>query len=440
MAGPWDVVADALGFGPSGNDHASSNWAAWGHEEICSMLQTSVDPGDIDDAARVWRDQGRHAEDLVTGLTRDLQGIVFDGWRGASADAALTALGPINQWSAEQADTADRTTQLMDDSASSTAQAKSAVPPPKPHDWNESLRSFAIGGGVGVFVDAVAQEQQKVDAHAEAVRVMTSVYSAPINDHQAAVPTYPQLADPTVQPPEQPPDTGPVPGTLYSATGGAATGAAATGGRIASGSDTRGPGAGGPGGASTHGGGHVAYPPPTAATLQGVVGDPASQHGAQVAPDQTVRRSQNVGGQVAAAAAAAGLPIMAPIAESRIRRALSPAGGVRVGGGASSGHPSGASHLSSSHLSGEGQLSGRASTGNTTEFGPRPTSAAAEIGRGAGTRAGDLMAPMGAGRGKEGGDSEHRRPSYLIEMDDIFTDGRKVAPAVIGADPPEQDR
>jgi hypothetical protein len=435
MAGAWDVVADALGFGPSGNDHASSDWAAWGHEEICSMLETSVDPADIDDAARAWRDQGRHADDLVTGLTRDLQAIVFDGWRGASADAALTALGPINQWSANQADAVERTTGLMDDSASSTAQAKSAVPPPVSHDWSESLRSFGIGGGVGVFVDAVAQEQQKVDAHAEAVRVMATVYSAPINDHQAAVPTYPQLTDPTVQPAVQPPDTGPVSGTLYSAPGGAATGAAATG-RTGTGAHI----ASESGGGSAHGGDHVAYPPPTAATLQSVVGDPASQHGAQVAPDQAVRRSQNVGGQVAAAAAAAGVPIMAPIVESRIRRALAPGGGVRVGGaGAGSGHPSGASHLSSSHLSGEGQLSARASTGNTTEFGPRPTGAAAEIGRGASTRAGDLMAPMGAGRGKDGEDSEHRRPSYLIEMDDIFTDGRKVAPAVIGADPPEQD-
>ncbi len=60
------------------------------------------------------------------------------------------------------------------------------------------------------------------------------------------------------------------------------------------------------------------------------------------------------------------------------------------------------------------------------------------MGRGAG--AGDLVAPMGAAGGKRGEDSEHRRPSYLIEMDDIFTDARKVAPAVIGADPPEQDR
>jgi hypothetical protein len=49
------------------------------------------------------------------------------------------------------------------------------------------------------------------------------------------------------------------------------------------------------------------------------------------------------------------------------------------------------------------------------------------------------MAPVGVAGGKRGEDCEHRRPPYLIEMDDIFTDGRKVAPAVIGADPPEQD-
>jgi hypothetical protein len=41
----------------------------------------------------------------------------------------------------------------------------------------------------------------------------------------------------------------------------------------------------------------------------------------------------------------------------------------------------------------------------------------------------------GAGRG-QGEDKEHQRPSYLIEMDDIFSDGRKVAPPVIGEDPP----
>ena len=93
MAGPVDIVADLLGFGgPSGTDGGSSNWAAWGHAEIRSMLDASVDPSDISDAASAWRDLGRHATDIVTGLTRDLNEIVSGGWRGAAADVAVAAL------------------------------------------------------------------------------------------------------------------------------------------------------------------------------------------------------------------------------------------------------------------------------------------------------------------------------------------------------------
>jgi PPE-repeat protein len=134
--GAIGIVAGLLGLGgPSGNDHGSSNWAAWGHPEIRSMLDTSVDPGDIGDAAAAWRDQGRNTADVLTGFTRDLNGIVTGGWRGAAADAATAALAPIDQWSTSVAETADRTTQLMDASGSSVAQAKASVPPPKSHDW-----------------------------------------------------------------------------------------------------------------------------------------------------------------------------------------------------------------------------------------------------------------------------------------------------------------
>lgn len=40
-----------------------------------------------------------------------------------------------------------------------------------------------------------------------------------------------------------------------------------------------------------------------------------------------------------------------------------------------------------------------------------------------------------AGRGSSGEDKEHQRPHYLIEMNDIYGDDRKVAPPVIGEDP-----
>lgn len=423
MDGAIGIVAGLLGLGgPSGNDHGSSNWAAWGHPEIRSMLDTSVDPGDIGDAAAAWRDQGRNTADVLTGFTRDLNGIVTGGWRGAAADAATAALAPIDQWSTSVAETADRTTQLMDASGSSVAQAKASVPPPKSHDWGESLRSFAIAGPAGAMVDAVVQEQQQSDAHAEAVRIMNNVYSAPINDHSAAVPTYPQLIDPTQQLPDQAPAAGPAPATLYSEAGVAGTGS------------------------GTHGGGHVAGAPPATASLQGLSGGslPAPHGEGHGAPDQPITRPQHGGGQIPAAA---GSPVMAQgVGGSATGRARAPASGVPLGGGRTSRSPV----SPGGHLSGAGHPSeaGRG-PGRSAPFGPRPLGAAAEaaesragsLGRGTGVPAagragsGEMMTPMGAGRGKGGEDSEHRRPSYLIEMDDIFTDGRKVAPPVIGEDP-----
>jgi hypothetical protein len=445
MSGAWDEVADAFGFG-GGDDHGSSNWAAWGHEEIRWMLDNSVEPGDIGDAAAAWRALGRDAEALVAGLTRDLDAIVSGGWRGASADAALTALAPINRWSVGIADTAEQTTRLMDDSASSVAQAKAAVPPPKSMNWREvlSLAGPSTGGLSSPVVDAVAQEQARSEAHAEAVRIMTDTYSAPINDHRAAVPAYPQLADPTMQPPEPVPSAGVAPGYAEGGVPDAGSGA--------------------PGGA------HVAHTLSAPTALQGMAGDPAGPApygGGQMAPDQATRGAQHAGGQVAAAAAAvAGVPIMAPLVEGGARRVAGGAG--RLGAGRAAGYPSGAEPSSGGvHPSGGGRAGagnfGPRPTAHPGEFGPRPSAHLADLssrpsgsveaaeervgglGRGGGAGAagrlgaGDVMTPVGA-TGNRGEDSEHRRPSYLVEMNDIFSDGRKVAPAVIGEDAPEQGR
>ena len=298
----------------------------------------------------------------------------------------------------------------MADSGSSVAQAKASVPPPRSHNWRESLFSFATGGPAGALIDAVAQEQAQSDAHAEAVRIMTNVYSAPINDNRAAVPTYAQLVDPTQQPPQASPTGGPIvePGYAPAGSSHSSTGPAAPG--------------------------HTAHTlsAPTALQAMASADHSAAQHtSGGVVPDQAVRGPQHGGGEIAAAAAVAaagGVPIVAPIAEDVARRARP---GV-----------SEARRLAGGHLAGTGEVGGasRASVGGH-EFGPRPPSAAAEMvgrstsgavaGRGG---PGEVMAPLGAPGGKGGEDSEHRRPSYLIEVDDIFTDGRKVAPAVIGDD------
>ena len=48
--------------------------------------------------------------------------------------------------------------------------------------------------------------------------------------------------------------------------------------------------------------------------------------------------------------------------------------------------------------------------------------------------------PVGAGHGRGGEDREHRRPTYLVESEDVWGDGRLVAPPVIGEAPPEYHR
>ncbi|APU12196.1 MULTISPECIES: hypothetical protein [Actinoalloteichus] len=64
-------------------------------------------------------------------------------------------------------------------------------------------------------------------------------------------------------------------------------------------------------------------------------------------------------------------------------------------------------------------------------------------GGGAGGMPGGGVAGGGGagGRNSEGDeDKEHKRADYLIEMDDIFTDGTKVAPPVFGDEAPPRDR
>ncbi|MGH3827799.1 MAG: PPE domain-containing protein, partial [Pseudonocardiaceae bacterium] len=354
MSSGWDVVADALGFGgPSGTDHGSSNWAAWGHPEIRSMLDASVDPDDIGAATSAWREQGRNTTNVLTGLTRDLRGAVTGGWRGAAADAALGALDPIDRWSAVHAEIAERTTALMDSCGCSAGRAKATVPPPRTHDWGESLGSLAVGGVPGAVVDAVAQEQRQSQAHAEAVRIMTTVYSAPIKEYRAAVPTYPQLTDPTRQPPDQPPEAGPAPGLAGYPSGGVFAGGAATlvGGHVAHSPVL--PIAHQPAvpighpspAAMAHSrpaptahplGDPTTYPQPAPTALQNVTS------GAPAVSAQDTAGFPQPGGQVAEAA---GAPVMGQSA-SEARPARGASGGIRLGGGGNpgSGGWGGASH------------------------------------------------------------------------------------------------
>ncbi|MGH4016778.1 MAG: hypothetical protein ACRDSL_23165 [Pseudonocardiaceae bacterium] len=429
---PIGTVAGVFGGGdPSGNDGGSSNWAAWGHEEIRSMLDDTVVPAHIHERARVWGELQTRAVDLVTGSANDQRNIVSNGWRGELAEAAIRSLTPVDEWANTLSAAMQNTSQLMDHSGSAADHAKAAVPEPQSHNWGQSLGSFAVGGGPGALVDAVAQDRAQEEARMEAVRIMHSAYSAPINESRVAVRTYPQLADPTLRPPEQAPVGGPSPGA---GSGGAGMPGGGAGGGV--------PGGGVPGGG--------AYQPPAVAGLQGVPRGPGGPGGPVPTPAQfNGPRSPGgpgnpgPGGGGFGSDAAAGVPF-APLGGTgaggdaeRARRGFRGGGrpgvlGGRVGGGAGGGAGFGPR--------GSGLGAASAADGRFGAGGVGSGAGAAGGAAGRGGVGGVPLAGAGAGRGQGGEDDEHRRPSYLIETDDIFGDGRKVAPPVIGEDPPEHYR
>ena len=448
-----EVVGDLLDINePKDDDDGSSNWAAWAHPEICSMLDTSVDPDQVEGIAMEWRELATASEEFAQ-FARDLSVIVTGGWRGESANAAIAAMVPIGDWSTQLAQAVQHTSDLMSASAGAAGQAKVTVPHAESHDWGGTLRSFGSGGPVSAFRDAVAQDDAQAEAHAQAVQIMNRMYSAPINENRAAVPAYPTLTDPTLQPPETPPGDGRVPGT-----GG-------PGPRMAVGGSP----AGGGGGPAGDGGGYTPYEPSNGGGPPGPGGGVPVGTGGQAAPFQPFQPGagqsvggqgaggggQPVGGQGGGAAGGGGVPVMPPAAMGGGAVGGAGAGGSRAGG-AGGGRVGGAG----------GRFGGGGAAGGQAGFGPRGSGGAAGGGSGGGSGQGMAgrgggapfgaggagarggmgggmgagMMGAGAGRGRGGEDTEHERPSYLIEMDDVFNDGRKVAPPVIGEDPPESDR
>jgi hypothetical protein len=267
---------------------------------------------------------------------------------------------------------------------------------------------------VRIIGDAREQADRQNAAHAEAVRVIET-YSASLDDTNAAMPAFtppPKFGDgATGLTPGSPMPGGGTAGVVHQGDG---AGSRAVGG--------------GPG---TAGGGSPTAPG-TAVGGHGSGGAPPSS-----TPGQSVSYPPGIpggGGPAGGSGGEPGRPSILPATAAVIGGAGpgergSRAVGRRVGSAGGEFGPRGSGGLGVSNPLGRG---GVGSTG------------AAGAGWGAAgladhvAGAGSSFAPLaGAGRGRDKEDTEHRRPSYLIETEDIWGDGRRVAPPVIGEDPPE---
>ncbi|MGH3702003.1 MAG: hypothetical protein ACRDRU_05605, partial [Pseudonocardiaceae bacterium] len=360
-------------------------------------------------------------------------------WVGQAATEARTRLSELVTWCQQIGRGMQHMgTRVMRIQAEAAEAVQRSMPAPVPFDpvgYQNQLNSTSDPSEwARIQQDAQAQSARSNAAHDEAVRVIET-YSASLLSTNGIMPAF------TLPPEFGNRDTPPASSVLAPHGNGAGVDGGAGGSLSGGGSPQIAPGSGGsgPGGASPDFGVSSSGPdvsrPPGLGSGSPVLGggDPGSggQLSDSVAPAATL-------GQVASDLPGVGVP---------------------AGDGGGTGVPGFPPTTAGAGAGGRGSSGGVGS-----RFGPRGSSAVNALGRdwfgstggtesstwadrgisevagrtpGASPGMGAFSPMVGGARGPNAEDTEHQRPSYLVETEDVWGDGRRVAPPVIGEDPPE---
>ncbi|MGH3914679.1 MAG: hypothetical protein ACRDTC_14925 [Pseudonocardiaceae bacterium] len=388
------------------------------HPQLKAMIDTSTH-GQVDELGKVWNELGNAIMNFGASLHHTATSLDAV-WKGEAGLAARDMLVKLAKWSEQTGQGVQYMSTTMRTQADAAGKAKADMPDPVPYDpavYQNQINSTSNPfKWIQILGDAREQYEQHNAAREEAIRV-TETYSTSLHNTNGTMPAF-------TPPPEfGSGDTGLTSGKPTS--DGAAGG---LGGAVPLAGSADG---GTPGGVSGSDGGGTPpttdYRPPESTPSQLNPGHP--NPGVPGVPPGV--RPPSGGGDI-------GSPGILPAAAigGRVPGRPVPGGGVGRGGGAGGGFgPRGSAGLGDSnpatHPNAPGRGGGLTGAAEATARG-----AAGPAGRGGGH--GSAFPPMaGGGRGRGEEDTEHRRPSYLIETEDIWGDGRRVAPPVIGEDPPD---
>ncbi|MGH3940667.1 MAG: hypothetical protein ACRDTG_18930 [Pseudonocardiaceae bacterium] len=408
----WQL-ADGLTMRPAA-EIPRTNARSYEHPELKGMIDTSTQ-GQVDQLGEVWNKLGNDIMNFGASLHRTATSIdaVWEGEAGLSARNMLIQLAKWSEQTGQGVQYMGTTMRTQGDAA---GKAKADMPDPVPYEpavYQDRINSTSNPiEWVQSLGDARENFERHNAAHEEAIRV-TETYSTSLHNTNGTMPAF-------TPPPEfGGADTSLTPGKPMSGGGGGGLGGAVP-----------------PGG----GGGGVPSPNPDRESLPDDVvdGPPSPTPGQQWDPDSPNPGAPSNppswdrpgGGRDSGAPGILPAPVPGgPVSGGRV-----PGGGLGRGGGEFG--LRGSAGAGTSNPSGHPNPQGRGG-------GPRGAAevaagwgAAGPASRGAGL--GGAFPPM-AGAGRSGGeeDTERRRPSYLIETEDIWGDGCRVAPPVIGEDPPE---
>lgn len=425
---------------PSG-DIPTTYPAGHTHEQLKGMVDTA-NPGG---ASGLGADWVRLSNEMRTFAT-DMQGLANNSqarWVGMAGDAARGALLSLADWSNTTASGIETMSTNVRGQSSAASSAKGGMPEPVPYDPAEYQAQLNATNNPVEWIQILADAYQQYDEHVAAEREAQQVvrqYSQSLHDTATTMPAFTppptfggeyQQSDPPIgggpgvptggggglptpgatPPVASPPGPGPSPGPVPPPGTPAPTPPQQPGplptplppGPRPPG--LPGPGVPGPG------------PFPPGLPIPGTPGWPGP-----VRPGGPGSGGPGPGGPGSGAPGTQG------------RGGAGGFGGRGFGPGGSGFGPGGAGG------SGSGAGVARGIGGLGAAAGLADDAAAARGAAGRGGAGGAGMAPMaGAGTGRDE-DREHRRPSYLVESEDVWGDGALVAPPVIGEAPPDYYR
>ena len=205
---------------PYGTDPASittvDNWASWSHPQIKAMVD-GLGSGFLHDTAHGWDTLGKAIESEFGDFKAEMAQIVTTGWEGQAADAATASTTSYAQRAASLGTAARYMGTKVTEAATGAEQTRAMVPEPVSFSVAEGLLTSIANPLLGA-ADIYKQRTAQNEAHAAAVRVMTSVYTPVYQQSDAGIPTLEPSSSSSTEP-GAPAPTAPVPGSNQSEPG-----------------------------------------------------------------------------------------------------------------------------------------------------------------------------------------------------------------------------
>jgi hypothetical protein len=400
------------------------------HEQMQQLVTQNNNPGVAYAAGDDWKNLGGQLREAAITLDAAINGSQSH-WEGAAADLARAHLAKVRDWSADTAEYFHATGTAMHDQVDAAAKAKADMPQPVDFDPAKMIEQ-AAGNPIAMLtlpVTMYATYEASTSAKDKAVQVMQT-RDASLAQAAAAIPAF-----------TPPPD---ISDGSSASTQVASAGPVGAGGGVAAYHGTAGGGGGYTGGSYHPGAGGGGYTP--ASSVPGGGGYSPGQVGAAGGggPTRIAGYDPGVGGP----------GFNGPGYNAGPGGPNGPYGGGPGGGGAPGlgiaggfgpGGGGGGTGGGAGYRGGAGAAGGSSSSTSSAKPGAGSQAGAGAMGEeGAGARggmgaAGGNAGGAGMGAGGRGGkkeeDKEHKRPTFLVETDDVFGDGQMVAPTVIGENP-----